>query len=374
MALLFSGGTLVTAVLGLGIFRVDWARSFPQLFWSLLAGYLLAGLLTFSGVWATARLMFLDQHDLLLAAALLLFATGNAVSLGYLLASGTAARVQVLARAAEQVAEGDLQVRVLAAGRDELAGLARAFNTMTEQLAEAAERRKEVESLRRDLISWVGHDLRTPLASVRVIIDALADGMIDDPETVRRYLATAQRDIDSLASLIDDLFLLNQLDSGRLPLDRQHVSLADLISDTIQSFSVLAEKTGVNLSGMAAPDVDPVLCDAQQLERVLANLVDNALRHSPRGGWVKLRAWSAGRMAQVEVTDDGPGIAPADLPHVFDRFYRGEKSRNRQDGGAGLGLAIAQGIVDAHGGSITVRNVPEGGAAFSFSIPRFGEA
>lgn len=370
MTMLFAGLTLVTAAIGFGVFRVGWGTSFPRLFWSLLAGYLLAGLLTLAGVWITARLMFLDRHDLLLAAALLLFATGTAVSLGYLLAHATGARVEVLSGAARRVADGDLQARVPVVGRDELAGLASAFNRMTEQLAEAADRRAEVETVRRDLISWVGHDLRTPLASVRVIIDALADGLIEDPSTVQRYLATARRDIDSLALLIDDLFLLNQLDSGRLPLDRQSNSLADLISDTIESLSVLAEKRGVKLFGEATADVDPVLCDAQQLERVLANLVENALGHSRRGGWVKVQAWSTGRLARVDVTDSGPGIAAEDLPHVFERFYRGEKSRNRRDGGAGLGLAIAQGIVEAHGGEISVRNMPGAGAAFSFTIPK----
>ncbi len=370
MAALFAGGTAVTVAVGFGVFRRGWGMSLPRLFWSLLAGYLLAGLLTFSGVWLTARLMFLDRHDLLLAAALLLFATGSAVSLGSLFAHATASRVETLAEAAREVADGNLQIRVPAAGRDELAGLAVAFNRMTGQLAEAADRRTEVETVRRDLISWVGHDLRTPLASVRVIIDALTDGLIEDPDTRRRYLATARHDIDSLALLIDDLFLLNQLDSGRLPLDRRSNSLADLISDTIESLSVLAEQRGVTLFGEATPDVDPVLCDAQQLERVLANLVENALRHSPHGGWVKLSAWSMGRLAQVEVTDVGPGIAPQDLPHVFERFYRGEKSRSRGDGGAGLGLAIAKGIVEAHGGEISVRNAPDGGAVFSFSIPK----
>jgi signal transduction histidine kinase len=276
----------------------------------------------------------------------------------------------MLARAAREVSAGDLQVRVPEVGRDEIAGLARTFNEMAERLAQDAEHHAEVENLRRDLISWVGHDLRTPLASVRVIVDALADGVIDDERSVKRYLAAARRDIDSLAGLIEDLFLLNELDSGRLPLDRQHNSLTDLVSDTIESLSVLAEQRGVQLMGHSAPDVDPVPFDAQQLERVLRNLVHNAVTHSRGGDRVTVRAWRDGAVAQIEVADTGPGIGARDLPHVFEPFYRGEKSRNRRGGGAGLGLAIAQAIVEAHGGSITARNLPGSGASFAFTIPR----
>jgi signal transduction histidine kinase len=370
MAALFTLGTLAAMGLGFGIYRAGWDSYFPRLLWSLLAGYVLAGVLTFVGIWATARLMFLSRHDMLLSAALLVFATGTAVALGYLMAKATEARVERLARAAGEVAGGNLHVRVPVTGRDELSGLAEVFNLMTEQLADADSRRAEVEQLRRDLISWVGHDLRTPLASVRVIIDAMADGIIDDKETIDRYLTTARRDLAALTGLIDDLFLLTQLDSGRFPLDRQYNSLGDLVSDTLQSLTVLAETRDVKLMGEAAPGLDPVFFDAQHLERALRNLVQNAVDYASPGGCIRVRAWSSDSLAHVEVADSGPGIAAEHLEHIFERFYRGEKSRSRDSGGAGLGLAIAQGIVQAHGGEIRVRNLPQAGASFSFSIPR----
>jgi signal transduction histidine kinase len=216
----------------------------------------------------------------------------------------------------------------------------------------------------------VGHDLRTPLASTRVIVEALADGVVDDPETAQRYLRTAQRDIQSLTLLIDDLFDLAQMDAGGLKLERQPTSMADLVTDTVESFGALAGQRGVALRGSAEPGVDPALVDARQIGRVLANLVGNALRHTPPGGVVTLRAWLVDGRVQVEVADTGEGIPIDDLPRVFERFYRGEKSRSRATGGSGLGLAIAKAIVEAHGGQITVESQPGDGARFSFFLPR----
>jgi signal transduction histidine kinase len=241
---------------------------------------------------------------------------------------------------------------------------------MAAQLAAASRKQRELDSLRRDLIAWAGHDLRTPLASVRAIVEALADDVVDDPEERRRYLRTAQRDIQALSTLIDDLFELAQLDAGGLKLEMCEASIADLISDTLEGFSALAGSQGTILHGSAQPGVDPVLMDSSKIGRVLANLVGNALRYTPAGGVVEVTAWREGREVRVAVADSGPGISPEDLPHVFERFYRGEKSRSRASGGSGLGLAIAQGILTAHGGRIWAENTPGAGATFTFALPR----
>jgi signal transduction histidine kinase len=239
---------------------------------------------------------------------------------------------------------------------------------MAGQLEEAAHKQQEVERLRRDLLAWVGHDLRTPLASIRAIVEALADGMVDDPETVQRYLRTAQRDIRSLALLIDDLFQMAQLEAGGLRLDRDLNSLTDLISDTLESFSALAVRQGQILEGNCEPGIDPVFIDARRIGQVLRNLVDNALRHTPEGGRVEVRCTRAPAGVLVEVIDSGEGIAPEDLPHIFEQFYRGEKSRSRATGGAGLGLAIARGIVQAHGGEMGVESRVGEGTRFYFTL------
>ena len=149
--------------------------------------------------------------------------------------------------------DGDLAVQVEARGQDELAALAHTFNQMAARLNDAAQKQHEIEHLRRDLIAWAGHDLQTPLASVRAIIEALADGVVEDPETTQRYLRTAQRDIQFLSLLIDDLFQMAQLDAGGLPLDREPASLSDLISDTLESFSELASRQDILLEGERGP-------------------------------------------------------------------------------------------------------------------------
>jgi signal transduction histidine kinase len=244
---------------------------------------------------------------------------------------------------------------------------------MAAQLEIAAQKQKEAEILRRDLIAWVGHDLQTPLASIRAILEALADGVVDEPHTVRRYLGMAQRDVRSLSALIDDLFQLAQLDAGGLPLDKADNSLSDLISDTLESFSELAQRKGVSLSGEVQPGADLICMDARRIGRVLTNLIGNALRHTPASGQVSVRATQATQDDQqgvrVVVQDNGEGIPAQDLALVFERFYRGEKSRSRSTGGSGLGLAIARGLVEAHGGKIWVDSQP-GDTRFTFFLPQ----
>lgn len=368
MTLFLTVTATISVAAGYGAHRMGLIRQSPHVSWTLLGGYVLSSLLTFLNVWVTARLMFASQHDLLLATVLLLFAGGIATSLGYFLSAALTTSIATLNRAAQQIAEGDLQTRVAVSGRDEMATLARTFNEMAGQLEMAARKQQEAEQMRRDLVAWVGHDLRTPLTSIRAIVEALADGVVTEPAAVERYLHTAQRDIRALSLLIDDLFEMAQLDAGGLSLERQPNSLTDLISDTIESFSTHAAQRGVHLDGSVAPDVDPVFLDAGKVGRVLANLVSNALRHTPSGGRVMVRARRVAEGTEVEVTDTGEGISPQDLPHIFDQFYRGEKSRSRATGGAGLGLAIARRIVEAHGGTIAAESQPGAGTRIAFTL------
>jgi len=369
MAMFLGITALVSALVGYGAYKLGWLNLSPTLRWSLLGGYALSSLLTFFNVWFSAQMMFASQHDLLLAIVLLVFASGMAMVLGYFLSSTITNRIHILKEAAEKLSEGNLQSRVPENGRDEVAALAHTFNQMAEQLELADKKQRELERLRADLIAWVGHDLQTPLASMRAILEALEDGVVDDPQTVKRYLGTAQRDVRSLSILIDDLFQMAQLDTGGFPLDRAESSLSDLISDTLESFSELALRQGVKLEGSADPNVDPVTMDTQRIGRVLNNLIGNALRHTPSQGGVNIHAWRTASGVEVRVSDTGEGIRAEDLPHVFESFYRGEKSRSRSTGGAGLGLAISRGIVQAHGGGIKVESEEGRGSQFTFSLP-----
>jgi signal transduction histidine kinase len=289
---------------------------------------------------------------------------------GTFVAGAVTARIQQIGRAAGRVAEGNLDTRLAVCGRDEMAMLARSFNEMVAQLQAAEQKQQELDTLRRDLVAWAGHDLRTPLTSIRVIVEALADGLVNDEETRARYLRTAQGEIQSLSRLIDDLFEMAQYDAGGLRLEREPGSIADLISDALESFGELARRQSITLEGRVDPGIGTISMDARRVARVIANLLNNALRYTPAGGSVTIQAEvEANGGVRVEVADSGAGIPAQDAPYIFQRFYRGEKSRSRASGGAGLGLAIAKGIVEAHGGQIGFSARPGGGTCFYFTLP-----
>jgi signal transduction histidine kinase len=368
MALYLGITALVSALAGYVAYRFGWINYSPALRWTLLGGYALASILTFFNVWFSAQMMFASPHDLLLAIILLFFASGMAMVMGYFLSSTITERIHGLKEAAEKLAKGDLKTRVPIQGKDEVSALANTFNQMAEQLQTADKKQRDLDNMRRDLIAWVSHDLQTPLASMRAILEAITDGVVDDPETIRRYLHTAQRDVSNLSILIDDLFQMAQLDAGGFPLNKDNASLSDLVSDTLESFAELAKQQDIMLEGNVYPNVDPVFMDTQAIGRVLNNLISNALRHTNKG---RISVWvrRSSQGADVTVSDTGEGIRAEDLQHIFERFYRGEKSRNRGTGGAGLGLAIARGIVRAHGGDIKVESEIGKGTQFTFHIP-----
>jgi signal transduction histidine kinase len=370
MALYLSLTALVSALAGYAAYRLGWINFSPTLRWTLLGGYALASILTFFNVWFSAQMMFASEHDLLLAIVLLVFAGGMAMVLGYFLSATVTERIHQLKGAAEELAQGNLQARVPVNGRDEVAALAGAFNQMAEQLQAADKKQRELDTMRRDLIAWVSHDLQTPLTSMRAVLEALSDGVVEDPETVKRYLNTAQRDVRNLSALIDDLFQMAQLDAGGFPLHRTEASLSDLISDTLESFTELAKQQEITLEGNVDSEVDPVRMDTQAIGRVLNNLIGNALRHTPPKGRVSVWARRTARGAEITVSDTGAGIPADNLRHIFERFYRGDAARSRERGaGAGLGLAIARGIVQAHGGDIWVESKIGKGSQFTFTIP-----
>jgi len=370
MAQFLSFTTVISIAVGYGAYRLNWLERAPSLRWVLLGTYILASLLTFLNVWLTARLMFASEHDLLLATVLLLFAGGIAVVLGSLFTSTLIERIKRLERAAKSIESGNLSSRAEIPGNDEIAMLANSFNQMAQKIQTADQKQKELELLRRDLVAWAGHDLRTPLSSIRVLVEALSDGFVTDPKVITNYLSQTKKHIDNLSLLIDDLFQISQLDAGGIPLMLEPSSLSDLISDTLESFSGIASQKGITLDGSAGKDVDPINIDVLWLGRAINNLVSNAIRHTSLGGKVTIVAESKEEYVSVSIRDTGEGILPEDISHVFERFYRGEKSRNRSGGGAGLGLAIAKGIIEAHGGDISVKSQPGRETVFTFTLPK----
>jgi signal transduction histidine kinase len=340
----------------------------------LVGAGLIGSLLLLGMMLAGARAMFISGHDLSLLLTMLTFAAALSVGFGLLCAMPLSSRIARVRAGTERIAGGELGSEVRVEGHDEIAGLAEDFNRMARALERAAEREREMEQARRDLVAAVSHDLRTPLASTRAMIEALADGVAADPQTERRYLSSASRELEHLSRLVDDLFELARIDAGLLELTLEEASLHDLISDTISSFQPRAEQKRVRLEGEILGDVDPVLANPPRLQRVLHNLVSNALRHTPPDGTVTLRATRAGEQARVEVSDTGEGIAAEDLPRVFERSFRGEHSRTRPEKneapGTGLGLAIARGLVEAHGGTMDVESDLGRGSRFYFTLKR----
>ncbi len=238
----------------------------------------------------------------------------------------------------------------------ELSGLSEGLTVAHERLAQGRERERALESSRRELVAWVSHDLRTPLAGVRAMAEALEDGVVRDYETVSNYHTQIRREADRLTTMIDDLFELSRIHAGALRLSRRMVGLDDLVAEALASTEPLARAKGVRLQGSAVRGL-PVMVDAGEFGRALRNLVTNAIRHTPSDGLVQVQGEVDRGAALVSVADACGGIPNESLPRVFDVAFRGETARTpADDGGAGLGLSIARGIVEAHAGQIAVKN------------------
>jgi signal transduction histidine kinase len=316
--------------------------------------------------------MFIEPHDSGLLIVLLFFATLVSLGFGQLMARSITGGLEQLAHTAEKISSGDHATRAVVESGDEVEQVAGAFNRMLQKLDEMQVREKELEQARRSLIAAVSHDLRTPITTVRAMVEAINDSVVTDEASVRRYLSLIQSEIQNLSRLVDDLFELTQIDAGAQSWTREPSSLRDLISDTLESMQAQADAKGVALSGSVGPGVDPVVMNSLKVQRVLYNLVQNAIRHTPSGGRVSVTAQAreGSATAAVEIADSGEGIAPDDLPHIFEPFYRSDQSRARDGSGAGLGLAIARGIIEAHGGKIEAVSEIGQGSLFRFTIPR----
>ncbi|MDF5757992.1 ATP-binding protein [Spongiactinospora sp. TRM90649] len=246
-------------------------------------------------------------------------------------------------------------------------GLPVELRRIATSLEESYARERALEGARRELVAWVSHDLRTPLAGLRAMVEALEDGVVTDPVTVERYHAQIRIQVEQLTGMVNDLFELSRIHAGALRLSRTRIGLADLVADTVDSTEPLARAKGIRLSASAEPI--PVEADAGALGRALGNLVVNAIRFTPSDSAVTLRAFGQDDNAILVVDDGCGGIPEADLPRLFDVAFRGESARTpSDDGGAGLGLAIAQGIVEAHDGTIGVVN-DGAGCRFEIRLP-----
>ena len=267
--------------------------------------------------------------------------------------------VERLTEAAQRMEKGDLTVRVPVTSEDEIGQLAHAFNSMAGSLAQQ-------EQLRRNMVTDVAHELRTPLTNLRGYLEAARDDLVPSDAALVDNL---YEETMLLSRLVADLQELAQAEAGQLALLRQPASLAGIVEQAVTILRPQANAKGLMLSVDLPDNLPPVDVDPERVGQVLRNLLNNAVAHTPQGGEVAVAARSGDREVAVSVRDTGTGIAAEHLPYVFDRFYRADKSRARQTGGAGLGLAIAKQLVIAHGGSIKVESAPEQGTTFTFTLP-----
>jgi signal transduction histidine kinase len=309
-----------------------------------------------ASVVAAVELMFVSNHDALVVSAMVLAAALVALRAAQVASARLVAEVAAIRDVLRAVGSGEREPRATAGAASELAELAEEANTMIERLRAA-------ETARRSLVASISHDLRTPMTALRVMVDAIEDDLVD-AETLERYLATMRTHVTALGAMIDDLFELSRLEAGDLEWSMRQVELAELFQETVAAMRVEAEAKGV----VVAADLTALSAhgDPERLQRVLFNLIRNAIHHTPADGSVTVRAEAAGEWVEVEVADTGEGIAVGERERVFEPFVRGDASRH--GGGAGLGMAISRAIVEAHGGRIWLAD-SEVGTRVRFVIP-----
>lgn len=320
-----------------------------------------------------AQMMFIStDHDLQVVLAAVLFGAVVAAAFAAWASAMTTSRLSRINEGIRALASGDHGNLLRVEGTDEVAALARDINALSTQLSEAEAAREALDAERRELTAAISHDLRTPLSTIRAMVDALEDGVVSEPVEMKRYFVTIRRDVDRLNRMIDDLFDLAQLDAGAMRLRRQRVSVQEVVAEVVDSLRVKAEREGILVSLSVEQELPATMLDADRLERAVANLLRNAIEHTPAGGGVRVHVRSSGGQAELEVSDSGAGIDEADMPHIWTRFYRGERSRQRADAeadGVGLGLAITKGIVELHGGTVAVRSTRGEGSSFQVLLP-----
>ena len=348
LALAVAASTLIVGVLGaFALRRLSTVR------YQLAAFGLLAVVLPLAAVLLSGWVMFhmgADVKILAVAAG----AAASAVAVALVLAASITGRLENLSAASDQLAEGDLTVRAPTDGPRELAKLGRSFNAMASEL-------ESLFDARRELIAAASHDLRTPVASITAMLEAIQDGLAQPDE----YLGPLQEHARRLGTLIDDLFELARIDAGALSHELQVVAVAPLVDSCVRGVQAEARARGVTLDQQLA-DTPPVRCAPDQVERVLLNLLKNALQHTPSDGAIAVMLSANADHITVSVEDTGIGLTPEATRRMFDRFWRNDPARS---GGTGLGLAIARGLVEAQGGHIWAEGATTGGARVSFTLP-----
>jgi two-component system sensor histidine kinase BaeS len=317
--------------------------------------------------------MFIStSHDLPVLLAAVGFSVVVMAAFSLTVASSVAQRVGVISDAVRALADGRRVPDLTTQESDEVARLAEDVQRLSAKLDASERERARLDQQRVDLTAAISHDLRTPLASVRAMSEALADGVVEEERERARYYALMQREVERLDRMIGDLFDLAQIDAGALRLEKRLLPLQEIVSEVVEGMRPQAERAGIELR-FVPPDAElpDVPLDGSRFERAVSNLVRNAIQHTPEGGEICASVRGDGRWVTLNVTDTGEGFEASQAEHVWDRFYRGDKARGRKGNGdgAGLGLSIVRGFVEAHGGEATCTSAPGKGATFTLRLP-----
>jgi signal transduction histidine kinase len=351
-ALIVSLGTLAA-----GLLLALAVRRLPTVRLQLAGLALLAVGLPLAAVILGGLVMF-HMHDDVKVLAVASASATTALAAALLVGARIGGRIRGLESAANELSSGELSARAPTKAPRELAHLGEAFNTMAGNI-------EALFDARRQLVAWASHDLRTPVAAIQAMLDATEDGLA----SVDEYLPALREQTRTLARLIDDLFELARIDAGALTLKLREAQLPQLVSHCVRGLEAEARARHVRLESQLDSPLPDVRCAPEHVRRVLLNLVTNALRHTPSDGSVLVRAQQRERELEISVEDTGVGLSDEAQQRMFERFWRGDASRTRASGNAGLGLAIARGFIEAQGGRIWAENRPEGGARFAFTLP-----
>ena len=348
-----------------------WLKLSPSIRAHIFISTASAAIATATGGWLVARWLFDWEEEIPVLAAVFFLAVGAkgmlaSLSLSKQLEQASTSLLDAAKRLSPQEAAG-------ATWRDsslEVRQLAHHLDMLSQRLEEVRAREQSLEKSRRELVAGVSHDLRTPLAAVRALAEALEDGVVSDGAAVARYSRRIRIEVGHLSELVDDLFELSRIEAGSVQLQLEPVVLDDLISEALAHTAPLAQQEGVRLEGRILEPLPQVRLSETHVFRILTNLLDNALRHTGPGGQTWLEAGVADNRVWVAVVDECGGVADADLPRLFEPGFRADSPRHPY-GGSGLGLAIARGLVEAHCGTISVSN-EDGGCRFTVSLPMDG--
>jgi len=345
------------ATLVVGVVLAVLLRRLPSVRLQLTGLAMLAVALPLASVTLSGLVVFHmgAQDDVLFVAAA---AAATSLVGAILLTRNIAFHLERVRDASHELASGDLGARAPEGGPAELAELANSFNAMAGHL-------EEVFDARRELVAWASHDLRAPITSLQAMLEAMEDGVVEP----QHYLGTLHGQVRLLSSLVDDLFEMACIDSGAITLAVEPVDLGALVQGFLQHYELEAQARGLRVRTVVRDDETWAVCAPDKVERVLTNLVSNALRHTPAGGLVTASVTSGAGAVFVSLEDSGPGVADEERERIFEPFWRGDAARAPSVGGAGLGLAIARGLIDAQNGRIWAETPTRGGTRICFALP-----